>query len=470
MRYSNYRFTLDLQKHQSQMSIAVFKNDTAVRLRISLTDGGKSYFIDDGCIAKFFATRSDDKELIHNCMIEGNTEIVYDFQPSTSCREGITNCQIRLYGLDGLLIAAPRFIIVVDERVVIDELVDLPEDNLSGIDAMISAEVVRVANETNRVNAEAIRVANEDNRAESEEIRITNEANRQNAESGRAANELARIENEVARQQAESNRGKRLTALEGNAVLKNTDVTQTIRSVINFIKAVYVDCIYGSRAELSDAYIDGVLEVAGDLVVGGKTTTVQHETIVVRDNIIVTNSDGLNITASGLVINKGNGKAYGILYQPQGDLVFIGEGTYSVSGGIPYFDFDEGQALPLAARSENFPDGDIPVFDADKSAFVSSGKSPSSFVEKTNQTSQRVAYTNNAGTDEVMRVVFNVSGSRIGYYSIACRNLEGCLTVNDPINPLDAVNKRTLDAVVGNIETALDNVISIQESLIGGNA
>lgn len=212
--------------------------------------------------------------------------------------------------------------------------------------------------------------------------------------------------------------------------------------------------IYGQSANFTDAYIDGTLEIAGDLNVSGKTTTVEHETLVIKDNIIVTNSDGLNITASGLVINKGNGKAYGILYQPAGDLVYIGEGTYSVSGGIPYFDFDEGQALPLAARSENFPNGEIPIFDAATASFKPSGKTPSNFVEKTAQTAHRVAYINARGEDTTMQIVNDFTdGSKFTVYTIACRNKDGCITVNDPINPLDTVNKRTLDNALANLPT-----------------
>ncbi len=465
MRYSNYRFTLDLQKHQSQMSIAVFKNDTAVRLRISLTDGGKSYFIDNGCIAKFFATRSDDKELIHNCMIEGNTEIVYDFQPSTSCREGITNCQIRLYGLDGLLIAAPRFIIVVDERVVIDELVDLPEDNLSGIDALLLLEAERVNNEANRVASEAIRVANEDNRAESEDIRITNEADRQNAESGRAANELARIENEVARQQAESNRGKRLTALEDNAVLKDSDYTQFVQSDIEFAgkvsaqnvsaadavylndegislknergilfdgfyggypvakilpllvrdegnnedyvggfrfvgekhefigditfkKAIKLDSghsIKGNANFLNGISVGGDVDVKGNLNIEGKTVTKDHETLLVKDNIIVVNSDSASFSQAGLVICLGDDVGYGILHQ--GEEMYIGRGkiTHSDEEGVEFvFTYDEGAPRRISALDPDseFLHGDIPIFDADKSAFVTSGISTSELATK----------------------------------------------------------------------------------------
>ena len=241
----------------------------------------------------------------------------------------------------------------------------------------------------------------------------------------------------------------------GKVTAKNVEVQErfTANGVATFNDDVYVEgsTLHALGGSFSEISADN-LTVLGDLNVGGKTTSVEHETLVIKDNIIVTNSDGLNITASGLVINKGNGKAYGILYQPQGDLVYIGEGTYSVSGGIPYFDFDEGQALPLAARSENFPNGEIPIFDAATASFKPSGKAPSSFVEKTAQTSHRVAYVNARGDDTTMQIVNDFTdGAKFTVYTLACRNKDGCITVNDPINPLDTVNKRTLDNALANL-------------------
>ena len=309
------------------------------------------------------------------------------------------------------------------------------------------------------------------------------------------------------------------------------------RDRATFNNPIYAyDTIHGQSAEFTDAYIDGTLEISGDLVVNGQTTTVQHETLVVKDNIIVTNSDGLQFSTSGLLINKGNGKAYGILYQPAEDLVYIGEGTYYGDKSNPTFDFDEGEALPLAARSGSFSNNQIPVWDSAKNAFKSSGKITSDFLnrvsnpdavtllytEKQKNTGQgtittkcgyasteaystvpyrnaanatahpgtfeishpeldtsktqysakhpmtvgvaedryvhqniyssgRAAYVNSAGTDTLVPIINDYSdGSTYNVYSLACRNKAGGITVSDPISPLDAVNKRTMEAALAN--------------------
>ena len=154
MNNSTYRFTLDLQKHNSQMSIAVFRYDTAVRLYISLTDGGKPYYISDGNYAVFYGKRADGETLSHKCMIRENTEIVYDFEDTTACVDGVVDCQIRLYGKDNQIISAPKFIIVVDERVVTDEDFEVDGNTLSAFDNIFFTESERIAAEQARDWAE----------------------------------------------------------------------------------------------------------------------------------------------------------------------------------------------------------------------------------------------------------------------------------------------------------------------------
>lgn len=140
MDKSTYRFTLDLRKHLSQMVINVFQHDTAVRLCISLTDGGKPYGIGEGCIAHFFGKRADGVPLVHECMFNDTfTEIIYDFEKTTAPVVGIVDCQIRLYGADSQLISAPKFTIVVDERVVNDEEIEIDgESPISALDRLLT--------------------------------------------------------------------------------------------------------------------------------------------------------------------------------------------------------------------------------------------------------------------------------------------------------------------------------------------
>lgn len=217
MYYSEYRFTLDLHKHQSQQSIAVFKGDTAVRLYISITDGGKSYFIGDGWTAYFFGSRADEEPLIHPCMIRGNTEIVYDFKESTAFIEGIVDCQIRLYGKDKQLISAPKFIIVVDERVAGDAINYIDDDKLDALDAIQFAEIDRVEAETARVEAEKARAE---------------------AEIARAEAETARVEAEIAREKAVTDA---LNTVETEILPEAKKANETLKEAINATKIMFTD-------------------------------------------------------------------------------------------------------------------------------------------------------------------------------------------------------------------------------------
>lgn len=150
MNYSDYRFTLDVQIHQAQVSVPVTFNDTARRLYIGFTDGRKPYTIPDGCRAVFVAHKPDKKTIINDCIIEHNKTVVYEFSKNTTNAEGIVDCEIRLFNKEGKELTSPQFIIVVDKQVVRDEEISLSESESTTIDSIISSEFERVAAEEKR--------------------------------------------------------------------------------------------------------------------------------------------------------------------------------------------------------------------------------------------------------------------------------------------------------------------------------
>lgn len=203
MNSSNYRFSLDIHSRQSQVSIPVMQYDTGRSLYISLSDGGEAYHIADGCRAVLFAKKADENTLVHDCIIEWNSNIRYDFTEQTATAEGITECEVRLYGADGRLITSPRFIMVVDARVVIDD-VPISESENTALDNALLAETERAYAETKRVEAEAERVEAESARVTAEESRVSAETERVGAEQTRIENESARVTAEEGRASAES--------------------------------------------------------------------------------------------------------------------------------------------------------------------------------------------------------------------------------------------------------------------------
>lgn len=420
MNYSTYRRTLDLQKHQSNLSIAVFQYDSAVRLILSFTDGGKPYLIKEGSQAVFYGKRPDDTPLCLPCIISNDSEIVFEFNDTVTAVLGMVNCQIRLYGKITVnaggetvreLITAPRFTILVEQRVVDSDDVEITDSTLEALDQIFLDEVERWNNEKQRDDNEKIREANELQR-------IANEEARQNSIEGFASttteerqtfkgdlevpklivtdsvtcdkvnaynvNAMGTLYSEESIQTdgelkgASANISGRVTT----ATLESDEVA-TGNIVATGNATIYKEAkVYGTVD--ADKVIARSAEISGNLIVKGITETQNHKNLAVQDNLIITNSSGTSFSSSGLAILTPSGACYGILYLPNGEsgeAVYIGQGrinpetnefefgTYKDGEFIP----NDDEAVPLAARSGAFNEGDIPLWDAEKNAFKSSG-------------------------------------------------------------------------------------------------
>ena len=141
------------------------------------------------------------------------------------------------------------------------------------------------------------------------------------------------------------------------------------------IQIVGLDSIY-TKTETDDNFvkkdkITGDVVISGNLDVTGTTTTKDTETVQVKDNIIVANSDGVELIGhAGFAIKTDATDAYGIMYDPVGDGVKIGLGSFDENGKFIY---DEGEAQFLATRSDTLTDGNLPQWDNEKKQLVDSG-------------------------------------------------------------------------------------------------
>ena len=263
MNRSIFRFTLDMHSHRSQASISSFKGDTAVRLYITLTDGGNIYKITDGCSAILSGTKADGSKLWNRCLIEGDT-IVYDFNEQTAACIGIATCEITLYkGKE--LITAPKFIIVVDEREITpDDVIQSVSyiDLLNAEEERLKAEEARNLAENGKIDSKGEVIT--PGRVHSEEARV-------DAENARATAEKARVEAETQRDIAENGlidtvtgeyiiqgrafaETKRVTAENARVIAENTRVAAekareatitAIHEQIGIIDAQLTDLIEG---------------------------------------------------------------------------------------------------------------------------------------------------------------------------------------------------------------------------------
>lgn len=278
MNYSDYRFTLDIQIHQAQVSVPVTLNDTARKLYIGLTDGRKPYTINDGCRAVFAAKKPDGTTILNDCLIEKNTTIVYEFSKNTTNVEGIVNCEVRLYDAVGKELTSPQFLIVVDAKVVRDEEITISESEATAISNILATEQARVNAENARVQAESSRVTAEKLRAAAENLRDSAEEGRGAAESNRVTAENNRATAEVARKNAETSRV--------TAEAKREETIGDLDNAVDEIIKIQDDMLAGNaesiaRAEIIAA-INETMLIANDLV-----TNAPHKALSAAQGVVL---------------------------------------------------------------------------------------------------------------------------------------------------------------------------------------
>lgn len=138
-----------------------------------------------------------------------------------------------------------------------------------------------------------------------------------------------------------------------------------------------------NKLDKTGGTVDGNLIITGDITVQGTTNINDTETLQVKDNFIVTNSDGATLAGySGLIIRTDSTKSYVIIYDPaNGGTVKLGLGTYDETEGT--FTFDAGEGLPIAVRAQDtsWNDARIAVWDADTRQLVDGGKTVAQLAE-----------------------------------------------------------------------------------------
>lgn len=207
MAKSVYRFNLDLHARHSQISLPVQLGDTARRLEMTLSERGKVFKIPSGCRVVLFGKKPNDETILHDCVIIDNLVVQYQFNDATATTEGLTQCQLRVYGVDDFILGTPQFDLVVDGRVLYNDDIDYEDERYTALDNIFLAE-------TDRVNAEAARESAEEARRENESERIGNEEVREENESAREQAEALRVAAENARAEAEEDRQNYITDLE----------------------------------------------------------------------------------------------------------------------------------------------------------------------------------------------------------------------------------------------------------------
>lgn len=240
MGSSNYRFTLDMQSNQSQVSLPVRLGDTNRRLYVILTNSGTPFILERGFRAVLYGRKADGKTLTNDCIIESETTIRYDFTENTASAPGVVDCEMRVYDAEGELVTSPRFILVVDDRVLYDEEI-VSGSERSALDRVFGSETAREAAEVARKTAETARASAEVTREEAERSRKTAESSRAFAEESRVGAENYRDSSERQRELAEDRRGEAEVVRGENeqarktAELEREKAFGTVRAVFNTV-------------------------------------------------------------------------------------------------------------------------------------------------------------------------------------------------------------------------------------------
>lgn len=116
--------------------------------------------------------------------------------------------------------------------------------------------------------------------------------------------------------------------------------------------------------------ISGDLTIQQNLTVQGTTKTENTETLNVKDAIVVTNSEGADISATlaGFVIRLNATDCYGIIYDKSSDSVKLGLGK--ITDGKFAFNTGEGEAVATRADSTALTDKHLIQWDATNLKFV----------------------------------------------------------------------------------------------------
>lgn len=137
---------------------------------------------------------------------------------------------------------------------------------------------------------------------------------------------------------------------------------------------------WNEKFDKAGGTITGNVAITGDLTVNGTTFSEDHETIVVEDNMMVLNSNKVDLqtAVSGIAMNKNADSTYGAVYDPVDDTFKFGEGTLNEANE---FEFNDGEGLPFAVREDStqFADGHIVEWSTDGNKLVDSGKTVEDF-------------------------------------------------------------------------------------------
>ena len=117
MNLTTYKISLDVQKRDTQVFLSAIRGDTNRVIEISLTENGKPFDIAEGSTAVFSAVKPDGNCIYNDCdkVDTDNNLITYRITEQTVAAVGEVKCQIKLIDVNGGVLTAPSFSIIVGD-------------------------------------------------------------------------------------------------------------------------------------------------------------------------------------------------------------------------------------------------------------------------------------------------------------------------------------------------------------------
>lgn len=155
----------------------------------------------------------------------------------------------------------------------------------------------------------------------------------------------------------------------------------TAGSSQEYATKTYVDTQDDKKLDKAGGIITGDLTIGGNVTVNGTTTTVNSNTLTVKDKLIEVAKDNTTTLTSpaGIIVPKYNGTDYGALVIDSDGNAKVGDIKLTADGDI---DVNNSDLQTLATRT-NLVDGNLVQYDGTKQTLVDSGKKIGDLALKT---------------------------------------------------------------------------------------
>ena len=202
----------------------------------------------------------------------------------------------------------------------------------------------------------------------------------------------------------------------------------------------------------------GNLRVYGDLIIDGKTTTTDTETLLVKDNFIFINSDNedLQTSLAGVVIKTGESTAYGIVYDKTNNSVSLGQGVVNNDNN---FSFNQGEINPIVTRpqSDKLKDGQLLTWDSDTNTIVGTDSYTFEKLEE--------KFTTWDAHHALVSAVNSLESSLLEEKQIRTSSDEGLNAAIDEVKVNLTTNINSIQQKIAKIENDIVNVDEMNDSI-----